>query len=101
MVNRSGECRVEAGRGGTLIHHAPASAVRALAVAMIEAALGTLLLAAPRGLHGAVAGTVPAARRAVGVPAIAGATDREGGRTGTAGAKSERVHRVAALRVPG
>jgi hypothetical protein len=96
-----GECRVEVGRPGRLIHHASTSAIRALPVAMIEAPLGTLLMAAPRGPHRLVAGAAPAARRTVGVPAIAGATDREGGRTGTARAKTKRVHRVAALRVPG
>ncbi len=96
-----GECRVEAGRRGTLIHHAAPAAIRALTVAVIEAALGTLLMAAPRGLHGAAARPLPAVDRTVGVAAIAGAADREGRRAGAAGAKSRRVHRVAALRVPG
>jgi hypothetical protein len=95
------ECRRWWGRCGTLIHHASASAIRPLPVAMIEAPLGTLLMAAARGPHRLVAGAAPAARRTVGVPAIAGATDREGGRTGTARAKTKCVHRVAALRVPG
>src|SRR5690606_10539153 len=78
------ECRRGWGRGGTLIHHTSASAIRALPVAMIEAPLRTLLVAAARGLHRLVARAAPAARRAVGVPAIAGATDREGSRARTA-----------------
>lgn len=96
-----GQCRGICQSGGSLIHHAAASAIRALAVAMIQPAFGTLLMAAARGPHRAPAAVVATGAGAVDVPPIAGPTDGEGRGTGPARAEAQRrVHRVAALRAP-
>jgi hypothetical protein len=93
------QCRGAPRPRGSLIHHAAACTVGALPVPMIEAALGTLLMPSARGADRALARLPPTPQRAVDMPAVASATDREGRRTGAARAEAQRrIHRVAALR---
>ena len=62
------------------MRHADSAAgpVGALAIAMIEATLGALLMAAPGGANGARASGPPAGEATVGLPPIAGGTEDEG-----------------------
>jgi len=60
-----------------VIPHAAPGAIGALMVPVIEASFRTAPMAGLGGLHRAPAGQGPAARRAVGVAAVARHTDRE------------------------
>jgi hypothetical protein len=61
-----------------VIHHAPALAVRALAVAVIQPAFGAALMAPTRRPQTRVAREMGARARAVDVPPVTPAADREG-----------------------
>ena len=80
-LNRGGVRDGESGRsqrcGGRLIHHAAAAAVGALLVAMVETALGTLLMSRPGSLQRPATAGRPAARRAVGMAPITRRADGE------------------------
>jgi hypothetical protein len=70
-----GQCGEGGGAVGSLIPHA--RSVRALVIAMIETAFGTLTMALPRGLDRCAPGRNPTRRRAIGVAAITRDTDRK------------------------
>jgi hypothetical protein len=74
-------------------HAGPAAGpVGALAIAMIEATLGALLMASPGGAKGAGAPGSPTWGTAVGMPPIAGGTEDEGLPAPPAGPAPEARH---------
>ena len=82
-----------------MIPHAAPGAIGALMVPVIEAPFRTALMAGLGGLHRAAAGQGPAARRAVGVAAVARRTDRKEAVAPAAGLLTEGlVHGVGARR---
>ena len=99
-------CRVRVGEsqrwsrpGDSVIRHAAPGAVRALAVAVVEAAFGAALVAGPGGAHRPQAAGHAAGLRAVGVAAVAGCADGERLAAHAAGSPAERVvHGVGARR---
>ena len=94
----SGECDRRRRRVGSLIPHA--CAIRALMIAMIEAAFRTPAVAGSRRADRAPTRGDATARRAVRVAAITGNTDRKDPVTETAGLQAKRcVHSVGAAAV--
>lgn len=90
-----GQCQGRHGRGGSLIPHA--RAVRALVIAMIQTAFGTLTVALTRGLDRPVTSRRPTPGRAVRVAPIARRADRkEGVAASTTTLMKRRVHGVGA-----
>ena len=93
------ESGVPGAGGGSVIPHAAPGAIGALMVPVIEAPFRTALMAGLGGLHRAAAGQGPAARRAVGVAAVARRTDRKEAVAPAAGLLTEGlVHGVGARR---
>ena len=90
------ECHVSSRSGGSLIRHAAAHAIRALVVAMIQAAFRARLVARPRGRHTPSAPRASTHVRAVGMAAVTGRTNRKELETRAAGLLAERcVHGAA------
>ena len=91
------ECAGRPWAGGSVIRHAAALAVGALAVAVVEAAFEAALVAGSGGAQRAQAAGLAAGSRAVGVAAVTGGADAEGPLAGAAGSAAERVvHGVGA-----
>ena len=85
------------GGGGTLIRHAAADAVGALAVAVVEATFQAPLMPSPGGPHRAAPAEHPARRRAVSMAAITRRADGKQATATSAGLLAERdVHGVGA-----
>jgi len=75
-----GEHAARGGRGGRLMRHAGATAqaIGALPIAMVQPALGALLVPSPRRAEAAGPAGPPTREAAIGVAAIAGGTQEEG-----------------------
>ena len=81
------------GGGGTLIPHAAADAVGALAVAVVEAPFQTPLMPSPGSPHRAAAAERPARRRAVGSAAVTRRADGKQAAAMSAGLLAELAER--------
>ena len=92
-----GESGRWAGGGGTLIRHAAADAIRALAVAVVEAPFEAALMPRSGGPHRAAAVEPSAPRRAVGLAAVTRRADGKQAAAVSAGLLAQRdVHGVGA-----
>ena len=89
------------GGGGTLIRHAAADAVGALAVAVVEATFQAPLMPSPGGPHRAAPAEHPVRRRAVSMAAITRRADGKQATATSAGLLAERDVRTASERVRG